>query len=74
VLTPLAIDVAPLRLFFPTQRWARALVFQFEESAFVVAVDAKKFASTSTSAYTAHAELFRTFNVNFDVLSLLFEQ
>lgn len=69
VVTPLAVDVAPLRLFFPHARWARALVLQFQESAFVGAVDARKFNSTSTSSYSSRTELFRTFNVNFDVIA-----
>ena len=74
VLTPIAIDVTPLRLFLPQNRIARILVFHFQESAFVGTVRATDFNSKSTSTYESHTELFRSFGLNFDVLAALYKQ
>lgn len=74
LLTPLAVDITPLRLFFPNARIARAVVFHFQESAFIFPVRARDFNSTSTSPYEAHAEVFRRFGVNLDIVALAFKE
>lgn len=75
LLTPLAVDITPIRLFKPNWgRYARAVVFHFEESAFVVPITARDFNSASTSQYQSHAEVFRSFSVNLDWTALLFDK
>ena len=75
VLTPLAVDITPLRLFAPHWgRWSQILVFHFQQNAFIRAINAQDFNSRSTSTYESHAELFRSFGVSFDLLPLFMER
>lgn len=72
IVTPLAIDVMPIRLFKPDAgSWSRVLVVHFQQNAFIRAISATDFNSASTSAYSSHAELFRSVGLSFDVLALM---
>ena len=69
-LTPIAVELSPFRVFGSNNRWARLVVFHFEEIAVLGGFNARDFNTLATSAFSTNAEMKRSFSVDLDILTL----
>jgi hypothetical protein len=69
-LTPIAVELTPFRVFGSNHRWARLVVFHFEEIAVLGGLHATDFNALSNSGFSSNAELKRSFSVDLDVMTL----